>query len=154
MVDIANEFSNYAIISACGVPGSILACFTVEIKYLGRKGTMAIATVLTGIFIFLFTVSADANFQLIFSCIEGFTQNISYGVLYAYTPEIFPSPNRGTGSGVASFGNRLAGLLAPIVAVNATSSPAAPIYASGALFFAAFLAMVVLPIETRGRQSL
>lgn len=76
-------------------------------------------------------------------------------VLYAYTPEVFPAPNRGTASGIASFLNRIAGLCAPIVAVNAgNANPAAPIYASGALFFAAFLAMLLLPIETRGKQSL
>jgi sugar phosphate permease len=86
---------------------------------------------------------------------EAFFQNIMYGVLYAYTPEVFPAPNRGTGTGIGSFLNRLAGLCAPIVAVNAgQANPKAPIYASAALFFAAFLAMVGLPIETRGRSSL
>ena len=42
-----------------------------------------------------------------------------YGVLYAYTPEVFPAPNRGTGTGIASCLNRIAGFCAPIVAVNA-----------------------------------
>jgi sugar phosphate permease len=116
---------------------------------------MAAATVVTGVFVFLFTVSSDSDFQLAFSSLEAFFQNIMYGVLYAYTPEVFPAPVRGTGTGISSFLNRIAGLCAPIVAVNAgASNPVSPIYASGALFFAAFLAMVVLPIETRGRQSL
>lgn len=45
--------------------------------------------------------------------------------------------------------------MAPIVAIyGSTANPAAPIYASGGLFFAAFLAMLALPIETRGKQSL
>lgn len=148
-------YRNYAITSVIGVPGSIIACFTVDIKYIGRKGTMAIATVITGVFVFLFTISKDSDFQLAFSALEAFFQNIMYGVLYAYTPEVFPAPNRGTGTGISSFLNRVAGLCAPIVAVNAgAANPVAPIYASGALFFAAFLAMVALPIETRGRQSL
>jgi len=78
-----------------------------------------------------------------------------YGVLYAYTPEVFPAPNRGTGTGIASTLNRIAGLCAPIVAVNAgAANPKAPIYASAGLFFAAFFAMIALPIETRGKQSL
>jgi hypothetical protein len=78
-----------------------------------------------------------------------------YGVLYAYTPEVFPAPNRGTGTGISSFFNRLAGLCAPIVAVNAAgANPNAPIYASGGLFFAAFVALVLLPIETRGKATL
>ncbi|KAF2859428.1 putative sugar transporter [Piedraia hortae CBS 480.64] len=148
-------YRNYAITSIVGVPGSIIACFTVEIRYLGRKGTMAISTLITGIFLFLFTISPNPNFQLAFSSLEGLFQNVAYGVLYAYTPEVFPAPNRGSGTGIASFLNRVAGLCAPIIAVNtATANPKSPIYASGALFFIAFLAMIGLPIETRGRQSL
>ena len=89
------------------------------------------------------------------------------------TPEVFPAPNRGTGTGIASFFNRIAGLCAPIVAVHAggvnpvsrplrsivsisvlTSLQNAPVYASGSLMLAAFLAMCCFPIETRGKQSL
>ena len=84
-----------------------------------------------------------------------FEIDIMYGVLYAYTPEVFPAPNRGTGTGIASFFNRIAGLCAPIVAVHAGGvNPNAPIYASGSLVIAAFLAMCCFPIETRGKQSL
>ncbi|KAF2736391.1 sugar transporter [Polyplosphaeria fusca] len=148
-------YRNYAITSIVGVPGSIIACYTVDIKYIGRKGTMAISTLITGIFIFCFTLSADPNFQLAFTCLEALFQNVMYGVLYAYTPEVFPAPNRGTGTGISSFLNRIAGLCAPIVAVNAaTGNPKAPIYASGGLFLAAFFSMLLLPIETRGKQTL
>ncbi|KAL9115669.1 MAG: hypothetical protein Q9227_000037 [Pyrenula ochraceoflavens] len=148
-------YRNYAITSIVGVPGSIIACYTVNIKYFGRKGTIALATMLTGIFVFLFTTSTDSDTQLAFTCLEAFFQNIMYGVLYAYTPEVFPAPNRGTGTGIASFFNRVAGLCAPIVAIKgSTATPKAPIYASGGLFFAAMVAMLLFPIETRGRQSL
>ena len=116
---------------------------------------MAISTALSGVFLFLFTTSGNPDTQLAFSSLEAFFQNIMYGVLFAYTPEVFPAPNRGTGSGIGSFLNRLAGLCAPIVAVYAgEASPVAPIYASGGLFFAALLAMVALPIETMGKQSI
>jgi MFS family permease len=137
------------------VPGSIIACFTVDIKYIGRKGTMAISTLITGIILFCFTISPNANIQLVCSSLEAFFQNIMYGVLYAYTPEVFPAPNRGTGTGIASFFNRICGLLAPIVAIYGSSSnPNAPVYAAGGLILAAFVAMCLLPIETRGKQSL
>lgn len=79
-------YRNYAIQAIVGCPGSIIACYLVDVRYLGRKGTMAIATVLTGIFLFLFTSSTDASFQLAFNCLVAFFQNIMYGVLYAYTP--------------------------------------------------------------------
>ncbi|KAF2212321.1 hypothetical protein CERZMDRAFT_41686 [Cercospora zeae-maydis SCOH1-5] len=150
-----NTYRDYAITSVVGVPGSILACWLVNIKFLGRKRTMAGATVLSGIFLVLFTQATNSGYQLAMSSLEAFFQNIMYGVLYAYTPEVFPAPNRGTGSGIGSFLNRVAGLCAPIVAVNAGhADPEAPIYASAGLFFAAFLAMLMLPYETRGRQAL
>lgn len=153
--DVATVYRNYAITAIVGVPGSIVACYTVDIKYIGRKGTMAFGTAVTGVFVFLFTISSDPDFQLAFTCLEAFFQNIMYGVLYSYTPETFEAPIRGTGTGMSSFLNRVAGLCAPIVAVQAGSSnPKAPIYASGGLFIAAFFSMLLLPIETRGRQTL
>ncbi|KAI4167518.1 MAG: hypothetical protein LQ343_007150 [Gyalolechia ehrenbergii] len=148
-------YRNYAITSIVGVPGSLIAYYTVNIKYLGRKGTIAISTLITGVLVFCFTISSNPDFQLGFTCLEAFFQNIMYGVLYAYTPEVFPAPNRGTGTGIASCLNRIAGLCAPIVAVNAgQADPKAPIYASGGLFLAAFVAMCFFPIETRDHQSL
>lgn len=76
-------YRNYLITSAVGVPGSGFAYFLVENKYIGRKGTMASATLLTGIILFLFTVSSEPTYQLIMSSLEAFFQNIMYGVLYA-----------------------------------------------------------------------
>lgn len=148
-------YRNYAITSIVGVPGSILACYTVEIKYIGRKGTMALSTVITSILLFCFTANSNQNIQLICTCLESFFQNIMYGVLYAYTPEVFPAPYRGTGTGICSCLNRIAGLCAPLVGIYAgAGNPNSPIYASGVLVLAAFVAMCLLPIETRGRASL
>jgi MFS family permease len=152
---VSVTYRNYAITSICGVPGSFLAYYLVNIPFLGRKKTMILGTALTGVFVFLFTISGDPDFQLAFSCLEGCFQQIMYGVLFAYTPEVIPAPNRGTGNGIASTLNRIAGLCAPIVAVNAGGSdPKAPIYASGALILAAFVSMIFLPIETQGKQTL
>lgn len=62
------------------------------------------------------------------SCLEAFLQNIIYGTLYAYMPEVFPAPNRGTGSGISSFLDRMAGLCVPLVAIYAgAADPKAPI---------------------------
>ena len=47
------------------------------------------------------------------------------------------------------------GLCAPIVAVHAGKvNPSAPVFASGALILAAFMAMCLFPIETRGKQAI
>jgi hypothetical protein len=78
-----------------------------------------------------------------------------YGVIYAYSAEVFPAPVRGTGNGIASLLNRIAGICAPLVAAQAGAvSPTAPILAAGALYVVAFAAMCLLTIETRGAQTL
>ncbi|KAK4217157.1 major facilitator superfamily domain-containing protein [Rhypophila decipiens] len=151
-------YRNYAITSIVGVPGSLLAAYTVDMKspFLGRRGTLAISTLLSAIFLFFFVrFGKSPSSQLFFSCVEAFTQNIMYGVLYAFTPEIFPAPVRGAGTGVASFLNRATGLVAPILAANMPGDgTTTPIYLSAALILAAFVGICLIPIETRGRQRL
>ncbi|KAL7799013.1 MFS general substrate transporter [Trichoderma ceciliae] len=151
-------YRNYAITSVMGVPGSLLAAYLVDhpSPFLGRRGTLASSTVISAVFLFIFAAyGTTSTSQLVFSCIEAFAQNIMYGVLYAFTPEIFPAPVRGAGTGVASFLNRLTGLMAPILAANIPGDGSTtPIYMSAVLILAAFVAMCLIPIETRGAQRL
>ncbi|KAJ5290801.1 hypothetical protein N7478_000052 [Penicillium angulare] len=147
-------YRNYAITAVCGIPGPLLGWYMVDVPYVGRKGTMAGSTLITGVLLFCFTATKDPNIQLLCSSLESFFQMIMYGVLYAYTPELFPAPNRGTGTGIASCLNRIAGLMAPIIGIYASTDPVAPIYAAGALILASFVAMCLLPIETAGRQAM
>jgi len=150
-------YRNYAIQSVVGCLGSAIAAYTVRLKYVGRRGTMGVSLLFTGIFLFLFTISTDSSFQLGFSCMVALFQNTAYGVLYAYSPETFPAPNRSTGTGISSGLNRLAGLCAPLVAIYSVSdTPASakvPIYVSGGLFLVCFVATACLPIETMGKQT-
>jgi MFS family permease len=138
-----------------GVPGSVLACYTVDLKYIGRKGSMAVSTLISGILLYLFTLDSSPGWQTLCSSLGAFFQNIMYGVLYAYTPEVFPAPVRGTGTGIASLLNRIAGIAAPVVAATVGSAhPTGPIIGAGVMYLVAFVAMCFLPIETRGKQSL
>jgi len=154
----SEAYRNYAITSIVGVPGSLLAAYTVDMKspFLGRRGTLAISTLVSAVFLFLFVrFGTTPGTQLFFSCVEAFSQNIMYGVLYAFTPEIFPAPVRGAGTGVASFLNRATGLVAPILAATIPGDGATtPVYLSAVLILAAFVGMCLIPIETRGRQRL
>ncbi|KAF6827074.1 major facilitator superfamily transporter [Colletotrichum musicola] len=153
-----DTYRTYAITSAVGVPGSLLAAYLVDHRspWLGRRGTLASSTLVSAVFLFFFVkFGTSPAAQLLFSCVESFSQNIMYGVLYAFTPEIFPAPVRGAGTGVASFLNRAMGLAAPVLAANMPGDgTTTPIYLSGALILAAFVGMCLIPIETRGRQRL
>ena len=91
--------------------------------------------------------------MLIASVLIAFFNLGAWSALYAYTPEMYPTKYRGTGSGAAASVGRLAGILAPI----ATGY----IYAIGGLgatffifFFVHALATIVVMIlgeETKGK---
>lgn len=100
----------------------------VELPYLGRKGTLAISTgkpehaititqthfdllVLTGVFLFASTTARNSDALLGWNCGYTFTSNVMYGVLYAVSPELFPTKDRGTGNAIVSSANRVFGIM-------------------------------------------
>lgn len=158
---IGATYRNYAYISLCGVPGSLIATWMVNLPRSGRRGAMSIGTLLSGVFLFGFTAVGTSGGSLAFSCVTSFTQNIMYGVLYCYTPESFPAPLRGTADGIASSLNRLTGLCAGFIKiygvprVNPSPTQAAtPVYVAGALYLLSGLLMLTLRVETAARTAL
>jgi len=147
-------YRNQVILSVIGVPGALLGGFAVEVPYVGRKGALAVSTVLTGVFLFVSTTARSSDALLGWNCGYSFTSNIMYGVLYAMTPELFPTKDRGTGNGLAASANRIFGIMAPIIALYADLTTAVPIYVSGALFIVAGFIALLLPFEPRGKASL
>jgi MFS family permease len=113
------------------VPGCLLGGLLVETPRVGRKGTLALSTVLTGVFLFASTTALNSDSLLGWNCAYNFCANIMYAVLYAYTPEIFPTKDRGTGNAITACANRIFGIMAPIVAMFADLDSAAPVYVSG-----------------------
>ncbi len=82
------------------------------------------------------------------------TSNVKFAILYAYTAEIFPSKDRGTGNALTATANRIFGIMAPVVAIAANLKTSAPVYVSGALFIVAGVLVLCLPFESRGKASL
>ncbi|KAI0786187.1 MFS general substrate transporter [Abortiporus biennis] len=151
---INTTYRNQVILSVIGVPGALLAGWLVEIPLLGRKGTLAIFTIITGVFLFASTTARTSNALLGWNCGFTFTSNVMYGVLYAVSPELFPTKDRGTGNAIVATANRVFGIMAPIVALYADLSTPVPIYVSGALFIVAGVIALLLPFEPRGKASI
>jgi hypothetical protein len=83
-------------------------------------------------------------------------QNIYYGTLYAYTPEVLPSAHRGTGNGIAIACNRIMGIMSALVGFYTKKNGATttiPIWVCAALFAVMALVSAVFPFEPRGRRS-
>jgi len=147
-------YRNQAILSVIGVPGALLAGWMVELPFLGRKGTLAISTALTGVFLFASTTARSSDALLGWNCGYSFTSNVMYGVLYAISPELFPTKDRGTGNAIVAAANRVFGIMAPIIALYADLTTSVPIYISGALFLVSGFIALLLPFEPRGKASL
>ncbi len=147
-------FRNSLIIAALGIPGALIGGVLVELRKFGRKGALAVSTALTGVFLFASTTALTSNALLGWNCAYNLMANVMYAVLYAYTPEIFPTKDRGTGNALTATANRIFGIMAPIIAIFANLETAAPVYVSGALFIVAGILTTLLPFEPRGKASL
>ncbi|KAK2608253.1 hypothetical protein N8I77_006875 [Diaporthe amygdali] len=142
----------YCIVSIVGVVGPIAAGFSVETR-LGRRWMMAISAVLTGVFLFAYTSVGTEAADIGFQCASAILGNFEYAIMFAFTPESFPGPVRGTGTGIAATLLRVGGLVASFISTYAGYSTV-PIYASAALWIAAGFFCLGLPFETHGHASI
>lgn len=69
-------YRNAMIIGVLGVPGAIIGGFLVEVKRLGRRGTLGAATALTGTFLYASTTSQSSDALLGWNCAYSFTSSI------------------------------------------------------------------------------
>jgi hypothetical protein len=147
-------YRNSLIVSTMGIPGCLLGGLLVELPNFGRKGALSVSTGLTGAFLLASTTAKTSNALLGWNCAFTFMSSLMYAVLYAYTPEIFLTKDRGTGNALTASANRIFGIMAPIIAMFANLETAAPVYVSGALFIAAGILVVFMPYESQGKASL
>ncbi|KAI8457666.1 sugar transporter-like protein [Phakopsora pachyrhizi] len=151
---ISMTYRNTLIIAAISLPGALIGALFVQLPQIGRKGSLAISTFLTGASLLASTTAKNSNTLLGWNCAFGLASNFMYAVLYSYTPEIFCTKDRGTGNAITASANRIFGIMAPIVAMTADLKTPVPVYLSGALFFGAGLLTLLLPFESRGKASL
>lgn len=69
-------YRNSLIIAVLGVPGALLGGFLVELKNFGRKGTLCISTILTGVFLYASTTALTPDALLGWQCGFSFTSNV------------------------------------------------------------------------------
>ncbi|KAK9097648.1 hypothetical protein Syun_024693 [Stephania yunnanensis] len=148
----ANPYGDVFITSIAEFPGLLLAAVTVD--RLGRKLSMSAMLFLSCLFLLplIFNHSEDFTTGLLFGarmCITG-----SFAIVYIYAPEIYPTSVRTTGVGVGSSVGRLGGMVCPLIAVGMVSSchRTAAILLFGAIVLFSGVAVVLFPLETKGRE--
>lgn len=146
----ASSIGFVTLISIGGIPGFLVAAYLIE--RLGRKPSMAIFLLGSACMAYLYGHPLS---HLIF--VEGFAmQFFFFGmwcVLYAYTPELFPTWARASGAGWASAFGRVGAIIGPIVVGAVVSGIGnGGVFTLGAGSFAiAVLLVLVLGPETKGK---
>lgn len=152
-LSVQKTYRNTLIVAVLGIPGLVIGGLLTEFRC-GRKGVLIVSLILTGVFQFAGTTAKTSDVYLGWTCLFSFFSAMMYGVLYAYTPEVFHTKIRGTGVGLAASFNRVMGVFAPIIAMYADLTTAAPIYVSGALFILSGLLVILFPYEPRGKLAI
>jgi MFS family permease len=76
-----------------------------------------------------------------------------WGVIYAYTPEVYPTTLRTTGVGLCAFFTRLAGTITPLFGTTLLSYGFMyPFISYGIALLIAGICSLLLPIETLNRE--
>lgn len=149
--DFLRTYQNTFILALAQLPGYFSAAYLVE-KW-GRKWTLASYLAMSGVFTLLFAVVNGLTWIVAAASLMSFFTLGAWGVLYAYTPELYPTEFRATGMGAASGMTRIAGAIAPTL--GGLLLPVS-LVAALALYAAAFLVggltVLVLGRETMGES--
>jgi MFS transporter, putative metabolite:H+ symporter len=143
------------VITIAQVPGYFTAAWLVE--RLGRRITLASFLAGSALGAFLFRSASGPTELVIYGCIISFFALGAWGVIYTYTPELYPTRIRGWGAGAAAAVGRIAGIFGPYVTASIVGTPASPegVNIAFFMFTLIFLAIaanvVLLGEETKGR---
>lgn len=139
------------LISLAGIPGFLASAWLVEAW--GRKATCVAMLVGSAAMAYLYGSAGSVATLLCFGLLMQFFMFGMWAVLYAYTPELYPTRARATGCGYASSIGRVGALIGPtVVGLVLPAAGQSGVFALGAGAFAlAAVAVLVLGEETRGR---
>jgi MFS transporter, putative metabolite:H+ symporter len=136
------------LVALAQIPGYALAAYGVE-KW-GRRATLTRFLVLSAAGCALFVIATTPAMIAAALLIMSFALLGTWGALYAFTPELYPTASRATGMGAAGAMARLGGLLAPSVVVYLfIESTAAAIGLFAGLLLIAAIAARSIDVETR-----
>lgn len=132
------------------VPGYALAALGVETA--GRRRTLVAFLAVSAAGCLLFAVAGEPLWIAAALLVMSFALLGTWGALYAYTPELYPTELRATGMGVAGAMARVGGLLAP----SAIALVVGAGFGTAIALFAVLLALAAVAVgqidtETKGR---
>jgi len=148
---IPNPLLYYFIVTSFQIPGYLIA--TMLLDKVGRKKVLFIFLTLSGLGCLGFSLANDFISILVTSSIISFFNLGAWAALYTYTPELYPTEIRATGSGSAASCGRFGGILqGPITgAVLMFGGLSATFLKFAIVHWIAAAMVLLLGIETMGK---
>jgi MFS transporter, putative metabolite:H+ symporter len=149
---ITRSFSYSLVMYIAQIPGYFSGAWLNE--KLGRQFTIASYMILGGISALGLALTRTDAGIMASGVLLSFFMNGTYAGVYAYTPEVFPTDVRATGTGMASSIGRLGAIAAPILVGYVYPLLGFPgvFGATTLVLLVGALAVVLMGVQTRGRS--
>jgi len=149
---ITKSFGYSLVIYIAQIPGYFSAAWFNE--RIGRQATIVSYMLLGGLSALGLAFTHSDNQIMVAGVLLSFFMNGTYAGVYAYTPEVFPTQVRATGSGLASAIGRIGGITAPILVgfVYPSLGFAGVFGMTTAVLLLGAAAVTFMGIPTRGRS--
>lgn len=108
---VVKTFEYVLIMTIAQLPGYYCAAWLVDV--IGRKYTLSLFLLMSGVASYFFGNAGTPESLLMWGAIMSFFNLGAWGVIYTYTPELYPTNIRALGSGWAAGFGRLGGMIAP-----------------------------------------
>uniref|UniRef100_A0A023GLG6 Putative synaptic vesicle transporter svop n=1 Tax=Amblyomma triste TaxID=251400 RepID=A0A023GLG6_AMBTT len=145
-----NPYINFAIAGAVEFPAYAISILMIQ--KMGRRWSQSGCMLLAGLacVVTIFFSGSTLWLKITFAMVGKFLITASYGILYVYSAEIYPTVVRNVGVGSSSTIARFGAIIAPFVKeLGHATHPSVPFGVYGAICITSGLTVLLLP-ETRG----
>ena len=147
---LIRSFEFVMVMTVAQIPGYFAAAYLVD--RIGRKVTLASFLGLCALSAYMFGYAKSGNEILFWGCLMSFFNLGAWGILYTYTPEMYPTHARASGVGYAAAFGRIGGILAPVVVGSIFTSPDK--FSTVFALFTAVLVIIALNIAILGEETM
>ena len=150
--EVVKTFEYVLIMTTAQLPGYFAAAWLVD--KIGRRYTLSSFLLMSGVCSYFFGNSATATELLMWGAAMSFFNLGAWGVIYTYTPELYPTSIRALGSGWAAGFGRIGGMLAPML-VGVFLAHGAPMSLIFVMFASVFvlISAIVLGLGIESKQK-
>ena len=142
--EVVKTFEYVLIMTLAQLPGYIAAAWLVDI--IGRRLTLSSFLMMSGICSYFFGNAATSSELLGWGAAMSFFNLGAWGVIYTYTPELYPTAIRALGSGWAAGFGRIGGMIAPML-VGVLLAHGAPMNFIFVMFASVFVVVSIIVLS-------